>query len=79
MAVLSFAFAQYLFTSISSAAALLSAREKDDTNTSFSFSSRTSLWYSERLFYFITTKNNCLFQIHEFYAPVNFDKAIWLL
>ena len=53
---------------------------KDDANTSSSFSSRTSLWYSKRLCLLDNyVKQLCLFQIQEiFYPPVNSDKAIWL-
>ena len=42
-------FVQYLFANISIATASLSVRNKDDTDTSLSFSSRGSLWYSKRL------------------------------
>ena len=50
MAALSFTSVRYLFRDTPSETVQLSARKKDDTNTSLSFSSHTSLWYSKRLF-----------------------------
>ena len=76
MAALSFTFVQYLLTDIS--LAIISSK-KDDTNTSLSFSSRTSLWYNKRLFYLITNQNNRVsFNSRSIYAPGNFAKAMWL-
>ena len=49
MAALSFNFVQYLFTNISLATIIIRSK-KYDTDTSLSFPSRTSLWYSKRAF-----------------------------
>ena len=50
MVALSFTFVQYLFTNILLSNSIIISSKKDDTNTSLSFPSCTSPWYSKRVF-----------------------------
>ena len=61
----------WVFTNVSQATAKLSTRKKDDTDTSLSFSSRTSLWYSKKL----RLLDNCVKQVCVFFKSARFLRS----